>query len=121
MSRHRILLVDDSITFIKEISEYLQAEGIDIITAGNGEEGYAILADNSDISLCVTDVNMPVLDGLAMIQNIRNNNPGCTTKFIMLTTEFNHTLKKRGKELGVAAWALKPINENRALFIVPAT
>lgn len=67
-----ILLVDDYETLRTSIKEWLNAIGFSVITAGNGREAIQIIDQmDGQISLLITDINMPVLDGLSLIHHVR--------------------------------------------------
>ena len=68
----KILFVEDEVDLITIISDTLSKLGADFVTANNGVEGLEKLKDNPDIKLVVTDINMPVMNGIEMIKNIRD-------------------------------------------------
>lgn len=104
----QVMLVDDSAVVVNEVSSFLQGHGIDTLVASNGLEGFMLLKEIPNIPLAIVDINMPVMDGLSMIEKVRQELPACTTQFLMLTTEFDRPSKERGKELGVKGWIIKP-------------
>ncbi|MEJ2682325.1 MAG: response regulator [Gammaproteobacteria bacterium] len=109
------MLVDDSAVMVNEVSSFLNEHGIDTLIASNGQEGFDLVLKNIDIPLAIVDVNMPVLDGLSMIEKIRKEIPDCKTKFIMLTTEFDRKSKDKGRALGVKGWIIKPFKGDVAI------
>lgn len=111
----QVLLVDDSAVTVNEVSSFLKEHGIEALIAANGQEGFEVLAAHGDIPLAIVDVNMPVLDGLSMIEKVRAELPGCSTRFVMLTTEFDRKCKDRGKALGVRGWIIKPFKGEMAI------
>ncbi len=104
----QVMIVDDSVTLVNEVSSFLKSHAIDSYTAENGQKGLDILVENPNIPLAIVDINMPIMDGLTMIERVRSDLPNCTTKFIMLTTEFDRKSKDKGKSLGVKGWIIKP-------------
>lgn len=104
----QVMVADDSAVMVNEVSTFLKEHDIDSLVACNGQECFEILKDRQDIPLAIVDINMPVLDGLSMIEKIRNELPDCKTNFIMLTTEFDRKSKEKGRELGVKGWIIKP-------------
>ena len=74
----KILFVEDEVDLITIISETLSKLGANFVTANNGEEGLQALKDNPDIQLVVTDINMPILNGIDMIKKIRENGSDIT-------------------------------------------
>jgi len=113
-----VLLVDDSAMMVNEVSSFLNAQDIECLVASNGLEGYQTLKSRSDIALAIVDVNMPVMDGLSMIEKVRKELPDCAASFIMLTTEFDREHKERGKTLGVKGWIIKPFRGENAIGII---
>jgi CheY-like chemotaxis protein len=72
-----ILLVDDEASIIAITTKTLQSFGYRVVTAGDGAEGVAIYAGNKDeIAVVLTDITMPVMDGVAMIHALQRINPG---------------------------------------------
>lgn len=104
-----VLVVDDSSTVRDEVSGFLRQHGLTTITAQDGREGLEKLMRNRDIKLVICDVNMPVMDGLTMVEKSRSE-LSSTTPIIMLTTESCPKMKERGKAAGVKGWIVKPFN-----------
>ena len=112
----QVLLVDDSAVTVNEVSSYLKGHGIDTLIASNGWEGFEMISNcDAVIPLAIVDINMPVLDGLGMIEKVRSELPECKTQFIMLTTEFDRKYKDRGRSLGVKGWIIKPFKGDVAI------
>ena len=112
---YKILIIDDSFSIINELANLLVGHHMEVVTASNGEEGIDALKNNEDINLCISDLNMHVMDGLSMLENIRKELPDLEIPFIMLTTEFDVELKRKGKSLGVKGWVVKPFNRMRVV------
>jgi len=107
-----ILIVDDSSLIRNVAAEATKEAGHNPIVATNGKEGIEMLETNS-IDIIFSDVNMPIMGGLDMVEKIKSNQSYKYIPIVMLTTESNETLKQRGKELGVKAWMLKPFNKEK--------
>jgi two-component system chemotaxis response regulator CheY len=107
----KILVVDDSSMIRFVVSKAAKKAGYDVIDATNGQEGIDQLLQNDDVDLILCDINMPVMDGLTMIQNIKEYESLKYIPIVMLTTETDAKLKQQGRELGVKAWMVKPFNE----------
>ncbi|MCI4400002.1 MAG: diguanylate cyclase [Campylobacteraceae bacterium] len=67
----KVLVVDDSSVVRNEIKNYLSRELYQIFAVGNGEEALNFYKDNPDISLIITDMNMPIMDGLELVEELR--------------------------------------------------
>jgi two-component system, chemotaxis family, chemotaxis protein CheY len=104
----KILVVDDSSTVRDEVAGYLKSSGLDVATAVDGRDGLAKLRADSGIRLIVSDVNMPNMDGLTMVEKIRSELGNQAVNVIMLTTESSPAMKERGKAAGVKGWIVKP-------------
>jgi two-component system, chemotaxis family, chemotaxis protein CheY len=104
----KVLVVDDSSTVRDEVAGFLKSSGLDVATAVDGRDGLAKLRADSGIRLIVSDVNMPNMDGLTMVEKIRSELSNHTVNVIMLTTESSPAMKERGKAAGVKGWIVKP-------------
>jgi two-component system chemotaxis response regulator CheY len=111
----QILVVDDSATVRNEVSSFLQQQGLAVQTAVDGKDGLDKLKKDSSIKLVISDVNMPNMDGLTMVEKIRNELGNSSVHVIMLTTESDPRMKDRGKAAGVKGWIVKPFNGNAVL------
>jgi len=107
-----ILIVDDSSLIRSVASDATVEAGHTPVVAANGQEGLDKLANNY-IDIIFSDINMPVMGGLEMVEKIKQNDEYKFIPIIMLTTENNDELKAKGKELGVKAWLLKPFNKEK--------
>lgn len=109
----KVLIVDDSSTVRNEVSSYLAAQGIDVATAVDGVDGLNKIQRDNDLKLVLCDVNMPNMDGLTMVEKVKQ--AGKAVSIIMLTTESNPSMKQRGKDAGVKGWIVKPFNGDAAI------
>jgi len=106
----KILVVDDSSTVRDEVAGFLKGSGLDVATAVDGKDGLAKLKSDPGIRLILSDVNMPNMDGLTMVEKIRSEIGNKTVNVIMLTTESSPSMKERGKAAGIKGWIVKPFN-----------
>lgn len=104
----KILVVDDSSTVRDEVAGFLKSNGLDVATAVDGKDGLVKLKADPGIKLVVSDVNMPNMDGLTMVEKIRGELGNATVNVIMLTTESSPSMKERGKAAGIKGWIVKP-------------
>ncbi|KUM04668.1 response regulator [Chromobacterium subtsugae] len=102
-----ILIVDDSTTLRQVVRMTLAGAGYEVLEAGNGKEALDIL-DGRKIHLIISDVNMPLLDGIGLLKHIKQLSSYKFTPVIMLTTESAEEKKREGKEAGAKAWVVKP-------------
>jgi len=108
----KILIVDDSSLIRSVASSAAEEAGHESVVAKDGQEGLELLQTQS-FDLIFSDVNMPVMGGLEMVENIKQDDRYKYIPIIMLTTESNPALKARGQALGVKAWMLKPFEKNK--------
>jgi two-component system, chemotaxis family, chemotaxis protein CheY len=106
----KVLVVDDSSTVRNEVCDFLTKNGLDVASAVDGKDGLAKLKADPGIKLVVSDVNMPNMDGLTMVEKIRGELGNKTVNIIMLTTENTPSMKERGKAAGIKGWIVKPFN-----------
>jgi two-component system chemotaxis response regulator CheY len=111
----KILLVDDSVTLRMSLKEPLEKEGFEVIEAEDGVDGLKSLDENPDTKLVISDVNMPNMDGLEMVEKIKAIEKYKFIPILMLTTEGAAAVKQKGIELGVKAWAIKPIKAQKII------
>ncbi|MDH5182908.1 MAG: response regulator [Gammaproteobacteria bacterium] len=112
-----ILIVDDSASLRQVVAIALKGAGYDVIEAGDGLEGLAQL-DGRKIHLIISDVNMPNMDGITMVTEVKKNANYKFTPIIMLTTESQDEMKAKGKAAGVKAWVVKPFKPEQMLDAV---
>ncbi|CAM8640387.1 CheY FOG, CheY-like receiver [Comamonadaceae bacterium] len=110
-----VLVVDDSSTMREIVSGYLSKHGFDVASATDGRDGLAQLKADPGIKLVISDINMPIMDGLAMAEKIRNELGNKTVHIIMLTTEDNPVMRERGRTIGVTGWIVKPFRGDAVL------
>jgi two-component system chemotaxis response regulator CheY len=104
-----ILVVDDSTTMRQMVAFTLTSAGHEVVEAPDGNQALAT-AKSKKFDLVITDVNMPGMNGIDLVQSLRAL-PDC--KFIpilVLTTEAGAELKQKGKNAGATGWIVKPFN-----------
>jgi two-component system chemotaxis response regulator CheY len=89
----------------------------DIIEAKNGADGLT-KAKNNHFDLIISDVNMPEMDGLSMVKEIKKLSSYQKTPILILTTERGEDMKQRGKEAGATGWIIKPFIPEQLLQAV---
>lgn len=112
-----ILIVDDSVSLRQVVAIALSGAGYEVIEAGDGLEGLALL-DGRKIHLIISDVNMPNMDGITMVTEVKKNPNYKFTPIIMLTTESQDQMKEKGRAAGVKAWVVKPFKPEQMLDAV---
>ncbi len=117
MADKKILAVDDSISIRKSISFVLSQEGYEVIEAVDGVDGLA-KAKADKFNLVITDINMPNMDGIEMIKQLRQTDGYKFTPIIALTTENQDSKMQEGKAAGATGWIVKPFTSEKLLAIV---
>ncbi|MGQ5525291.1 response regulator [Chitinimonas sp. PSY-7] len=107
MTTKTILIVDDSASMRETVKIVLAASGYAVIDAEHGKEAIERL-DGRKVHLIVSDVNMPVMDGITFLREVKRMPRYKFTPVIMLTTESSEEMIKRGRESGASAWLTKP-------------
>ena len=102
-----ILVVDDSASLRMAIRIALTGAGYAVVEAGDGVEGLA-KATETRFNMIVTDLNMPNMDGLAMIRALRQQPAQAGVPIIFLTTESDAEMKAQAKAAGATGWLVKP-------------
>ena len=104
----KILFVEDEVDLITIISDTLSKLGANFLTASNGEEGLKVLSENDDIKLIVTDINMPIMNGIDMIRKIRES--GSDIPCVIMSAHTEPEYLKSADELNVTDYILKPFD-----------
>lgn len=102
-----ILTVDDSPSLRMAIRIALTGAGYAVTEAGDGSEGLQ-KALATPFDMIVTDLNMPVMDGLTMIRELRKSPSQSGVPIIFLTTESDDAMKQQAKAAGATGWLVKP-------------
>ncbi|HEV7371194.1 response regulator [Arenibaculum sp.] len=113
MTPAAILVVDDSPTVVLSVSTMLHEAGFGVETAMNGQEALDRLQAGLRPSLILTDVNMPVMDGLALIREARRYGPTRFTPILVLTSETDREAEARAA--GASGWLAKPLDRDALL------
>jgi two-component system chemotaxis response regulator CheY len=103
----KILIVDDSSSVRTVARMALRERGYEVIEASNGQEALVKL-DSERCHLVISDVNMPTMDGITLLKEIKRHPNYKFTPVIMLTTEAGEDKKQEGRAAGAKAWITKP-------------
>jgi two-component system chemotaxis response regulator CheY len=102
-----IFIVDDSATMVMSLKATLEIAGFQVETAGDGEQAMAKINKGLRPDLVITDINMPKMDGLELIRNLRKVIR--FTPILTLTTESQQAKRDEAKKLGASGWMVKPV------------
>ena len=112
-----ILCVDDSASIRQMLSFTLKTAGYEVLDAIDGAEGLE-KAKNNAVDLVITDQNMPKMDGLTLIKELRTMPQYEKTPILMLTTESSDEMKKKGRESKATGWLVKPFDPKKLIEVV---
>ncbi len=113
----RIMVVDDSVTVLQVLKLTLENAGYNILEAADGRDALGKLVGDK-IDMMITDLNMPRLDGIGLIKEVRNYAEYRFIPIIMLTTESADEKKCEGKAAGASGWIVKPFKPEQLLKVV---
>jgi two-component system chemotaxis response regulator CheY len=112
-----ILVVDDSSSMRQVVGMALKGGGYEVIEACDGKDALAKLGGQK-IHLVVSDVNMPNMDGITFVREMKKLAAYKFVPVVMLTTEGSDEKKKAGQEAGAKAWVVKPFQPQQLLGVV---
>jgi len=112
-----ILVVDDSASLRQVVAIALKGAGYDVLEACDGKDALGKL-NGAKIHLVISDVNMPNMDGVTFLTEMKKLPDYKFTPVIMLTTEAGEAMKQKGKEAGAKAWVVKPFKPEQMLDAV---
>jgi two-component system chemotaxis response regulator CheY len=112
-----ILTVDDSASIRQMVKFTLSSAGYAVVEAGNGAEGLT-KAQTAHLDMIVTDLNMPVMNGLGLIREVRKLPAYRGVPILFLTTESDADLKKEAKAAGATGWITKPFQPDQLVAVV---
>ncbi|NVJ49500.1 MAG: response regulator [Gammaproteobacteria bacterium] len=113
----KILAVDDSSSMRQMVSFTLKSAGFDVDDAPDGQQALK-LAQSNQYDVVISDVNMPVMDGITLVKNLRQMGNYKFTPILMLTTESAGDKKMEGKQAGATGWIVKPFNPDQLVATV---
>jgi len=107
----RILYVDDSSTIREMVESSLFEIGyMNIQGADDGVEALALIETEEEYDFIITDINMPEMDGITLIQKLRDKLDYIATPIMVLTTEWSLEMKNQGRKAGATSWIVKPFD-----------
>ena len=112
-----IMVVDDSASLRQVVAIALKGAGYDVTEACDGKDALSKL-NGQKVHLVISDVNMPNMDGITFVKELKKNPSYKFTPVIMLTTESQEGKKKEGRAAGARAWVVKPFKPEQMLSAV---
>ena len=111
-----ILTADDSASMRQLVSFTLRQAGYDVLEGVDGKDALAKLA-HTPVQMLITDLNMPNMDGIELIRQVRALPQYKYIPIIMLTTESDNTKKQAGRAAGATGWIIKPFQGEQLLAV----
>jgi two-component system chemotaxis response regulator CheY len=112
-----IMVVDDSASMRRVVGIALKGAGYDVIEGCDGKDALAKLTGQK-VHMIISDVNMPVMDGIAFLKAVKQMAAYKFTPVIMLTTESAEEKKREGQAAGARAWVVKPFQPEQLVNAV---
>ena len=112
-----VLIVDDSASMRQLIAFTIKDAGYDVLLAENGRDALEKMSPVK-IDMVITDLNMPEMDGITFIRELRGKADYQFVPIIMLTTEAQEAKKQEGRAAGASGWIVKPFSPSQLMDVV---
>lgn len=113
----RVLTVDDSRTILAMLRHTLVNAGFEVLQAEDGKQGLDVLKTQS-VDVVITDINMPVMDGIEFIKHVRASGQHQSLPILILTTETSQEKRDQGKQAGGTGWIVKPFDPDKLISVI---
>ena len=113
-----VMIVDDSATMLMSVKSNLEVGGFKVETAEDGVKALTKLKGGLKPDLLITDINMPNMDGIQLIQNVRALPGFRFMPILVLTTESQQGKREEAKKLGATGWLVKPVGGSDLLKVI---
>jgi two-component system chemotaxis response regulator CheY len=113
----RVLTVDDSRTILAMLHHTLSNAGFEVLQAEDGKQGLEVLK-TEHVDVVITDINMPVMDGIEFIKNVRATGIHQSLPILILTTETSQDKRDQGKAAGGTGWIVKPFDPEKLISVI---
>ena len=114
---HSILAVDDSASIRQMVAFTLKSAGYQVTEAIDGQDALE-KSKTKTFDLVLTDQNMPRMDGITLVRNLRASTQYAAKPILILTTESSDAMKAQGKAAGATGWLVKPFDPVRLTEVV---
>ena len=113
----RVLTVDDSRTILAMLHHTLTGAGFDVLQAEDGQKGLDVLK-TEDVDVVITDINMPIMDGIEFIKSVRSSGQYQSLPILILTTETSQEKRDLGRSAGGTGWIVKPFDPEKLISVI---
>jgi two-component system chemotaxis response regulator CheY len=117
MTTLRVLTVDDSRTILAMLHHTLSNAGFEVLQAEDGKQGLDVLK-TEQVDVVITDINMPVMDGIEFIRHVRATGNHQSLPILILTTETSQDKRDQGKAAGGTGWIVKPFDPEKLISVI---
>ena len=117
MTTLRVLTVDDSRTILAMLHHTLSNAGFEVLQAEDGKQGLDVLKTET-VDVVITDINMPVMDGIEFIKTVRATGTHQSLPILILTTETSQDKRDQGKAAGGTGWIVKPFDPEKLISVI---
>ncbi|MET3927966.1 response regulator [Devosia sp. 2618] len=117
MTTLRVLTVDDSRTILAMLHHTLSNAGFEVLQAEDGKQGLDLLKTET-VDVVITDINMPVMDGIEFIKHVRASGQHQSLPILILTTETSQDKRDQGKAAGGTGWIVKPFDPEKLISVI---
>jgi two-component system chemotaxis response regulator CheY len=114
----KVLIVDDSEVIRQQLRRALVEAGIAVVEASDGVVALECVSEHADIALIVVDINMPRMDGLGLLDKLKQDPKTAPLPVLILTTEAQSAMVARAKQAGAKAWLIKPVKLDQFIQVV---
>ena len=113
----KVMIVDDSRTVREQVAAALRPAGFEVLEAEDGVAGLDQINGPNDLALVFCDLNMPNMDGLQMLEQVRRGDARIVPPIVMLTTEGRTDLVEKAKRAGARGWLVKPFQADHLVAV----
>ena len=117
MTTLRVLTVDDSRTILAMLHHTLSNAGFEVLQAEDGKQGLDVLK-TEQVDVVITDINMPVMDGIEFIRHVRATGNHQSLPILILTTESSQDKRDQGRAAGGTGWIVKPFDPEKLISVI---
>jgi two-component system chemotaxis response regulator CheY len=114
----KVLIVDDSEVIRQQLGRALTEAGIAVVEASDGVVALERVGEHPDIALVVVDINMPRMNGLDLLDKLKQDPRTAALPVLILTTEAQNAMVARAKRAGAKAWLIKPVKLDQFIQVV---
>ena len=114
----KILIADDSESIRLVVGTALRTEGYEVIVGEDGQHALDLLLESEGVNLIVSDLNMPRMNGISFLKEVRKLDKYKYLPFLILTTESQESKKMEAKQSGATGWIIKPFVKEKLIAVV---